>query len=275
MGFSVYISADMEGVAGVVSADSLHPGGSDYTRYRKLMTADVNAAVEGALDAGASEVVVNDAHGSMLNIMIEELHPEASLISGGPGSLGMMQGLDGGFSCALLVGYHSMPGGKGLFASGFSGVRALFLNGRPAGEGDVSAMIAAYFDVPVVMASGDQCVIAELRESVAQVEGAVVKRSLGKHSARCFPLPLARNAIRHAARAGCMRARQFTPRFISRPVTLEVEFFSEDAVQRAAVLPSAEVVKPATLRFSACSPLDAWGLLSTALLLGSAQDRLC
>lgn len=274
MGFRVYISADMEGVSGVVSAGGLSPRGSDYARYRGFMTADVNAAVDGALDAGASEVVVNDAHGSMCNILIEELHPEASLISGASYELGMMRGIDEGFSCAFLVGYHSMSSGKGLFSGSFSGVRELYLNGRPAGEGDVSAMIAAHFGVPVVMTSGDDHAVGEIIESVGLIEGAVVKHTLGLQSARCLPLCAARDAIRRAARRACARVEKATARPAPRPATLEVEFSCEDLAERASVIPSVEPLGRARLRFSARDALDAWRVFSAVLRLGGEQ-RLC
>ncbi len=139
----VYVSVDMEGISGVSGSDQLSPGGSEYGRSRKLMAEDANAAIRGALAAGATDVVVNDSHGGQRNLLPEDLHPAARLISHSFKRYGMMEGLDESFDAVLFIGYHAKAGSPGgLFAHTGSGVvRDLQINGRSVGEGGMNALL--------------------------------------------------------------------------------------------------------------------------------------
>lgn len=273
MGGKVYISADMEGVTGVVSIDDVLAGRLNYERFRHLMTLDVNAAVEGVLEAGASEVLVNDSHGGMTNILLEELHPSATLISGVHKPLYMMEGIDESFECAMFVGYHSMVGGRGILSHTFSGASRVLLNGRPTSEGEVNAMIAGSMGVPVTMASGDQYTISELKEVLGDLEGAVVKYAIDRYSARCLHPSITRGIIKEAARKGYMKAGNAKPYTIRAPVTFEFEFLQPSMAARAAYLPFVQQLDPRTVKVSAQDPIDAWRLFWSALLLGRSAER--
>ena len=155
----VYISVDMEGIAGVVHESQTDPTtptfAAEYARFRRLMTAEANAAVEGALAAGATRALVNDSHWFMRNLLAEELHEAAELVSGDPKPRSMMQEIDqpGGFDAALCIGYHARAGTRNAildhtYADRIHEVR---LNGKPVGELGLNAALAGVHGVPVAL----------------------------------------------------------------------------------------------------------------------------
>ena len=176
----VYISVDMEGISGINGDNQTSPTGSEYARARKLMAEDANAAIRGAFDGGATDVLVNDSHGFQRNLLPEDLDPRARLISHTFKRYGMMEGLDETFDAVIFVGYHAKADApRGLFAHTGSGiVRDLQINGRSVGEGGMNAALAAWYGVPVVAVSGDDVAVAEVTESVPGVRGAIVKRAI-------------------------------------------------------------------------------------------------
>src|SRR5687768_3319108 len=167
-GKRVYISVDMEGISGVNGDDQTSAGQPEYGRARKLMAEDTNAAIRGAFEGGATDVLVNDSHGGQRNLLPEDLDQRARLISHSFKRHGMMEGLDDSFDAVIFVGYHAKADApRGLFAHTGSGVvRDLQINGRSVGEGGMNAALAAYYGVPVVSVSGDDVAIAEVKESV-------------------------------------------------------------------------------------------------------------
>src|SRR2546426_5094855 len=166
----VYISVDMEGIAGVVDESQTDPAppafAAEYGRFRRLMTAEANAAVEGALAAGATRVLVNDSHWFMRNLLAEELHQAAELVSGDPKPRSMVQDIDRGFDAALFIGYHARAGTRNAildhtYADRVHDVR---LNGKPVGELGLNAALAGVHGVPVALVSGDSAVATEAKE---------------------------------------------------------------------------------------------------------------
>ncbi|HZM26289.1 MAG TPA: M55 family metallopeptidase, partial [Gemmatimonadales bacterium] len=158
----VYISVDMEGIAGVVHEDQTNPVdprcAAEYARFRKLMTGEANAAVEGALAGGASQVVVNDSHWEMRNLLPEDLHEAAELLSGGPKRLSMLEGIEADFDAAVFIGYHAKAGTAGaiLDHTMMDAIRDVRLNGRSMGELGLNAALAGAHGVPVALVSGDR-----------------------------------------------------------------------------------------------------------------------
>ena len=157
----VFISADMEGVAGVVDLTQVRQNGPDYETSRTLFTGEVNAAIQGAFDAGATEVVVNDSHGTHTNLLPEQLDPRAALIRGRPKLFGMVQGLDSTFEAAVLVGYHARASTmNAVLDHTYSlNIRGGRVNGTELGEFGLSAAVAGHHGVPVVCVSGDEAVV--------------------------------------------------------------------------------------------------------------------
>jgi D-amino peptidase len=199
----IYISADMEGITGVVDAGDVQPGGADYERGRVMMTEDVNAAVRGALAAGATGILVNDAHGPMRNILPDQLHPAAQLIRGRPKPMGMLEGLDDSFDAALCVGYHARAGTLGVLSHSFMGheIEDMWLDDRPAGEIGLTHATAAALGVPIVLLTGDDTACAEAADWDPAVRTVPVKKARDRFAAELRPVTEAREEIEKAAAA--------------------------------------------------------------------------
>jgi len=241
----VYISVDMEGVAGVVHEDQTNPTdprcAADYDRFRRLMTAEANAAVQGALDAGATRVLVNDSHWTMRNLVAEDLNEAAELVSGGPKPRSMMEGIDGGFEAALCIGYHARAGTRNAIVDHTYADRVLDarLNGRSVGELGLNAALAGTFDVPVVLVSGDAALAAEAHDLLGEdITTVIVKEAVGRHAAKSLAPAVACRRIREAAAKALKRkkTRRFT---IEAPITLEVDFSKTVEADMAEITPGA------------------------------------
>ena len=251
-GLKVYISADMEGVVGVVTGDQLGPGGFEYGRFRAFMTAEVNAAIQAARDAGATEIVVSDSHGNGENLLIEDLPSDIELIRSWPRPLMMMEGIDSTFDAAIFIGYHtSTTNTQGVRAHTISSANltAVRINGVEMLEASINAAIAGDFGVPVVMISGDDAVVEEARRVVGDMEGAVVKHSLGFHSARTIMPEAAYTLIGERVRAALGRLDDFEPYRMEGPVELEISFKNYMPAEVMAYLPNVERVDAHTIRF--------------------------
>ena len=209
-GKKVYISVDMEGISGVVGDDQTSAGQPEYGRSRKLMAEDANAAIRGAFDGGATEVVVNDSHGSQRNLLPEDLDPRARLISHSFKRHGMVEGLDETFDAVIFVGYHAKADSpRGLFAHTGSGVvKDVQVNGRSAGEGGLNTLMAQWYGVPVVMISGDDVAVEQQKEWTPNVRGVVVKRAINMRAVEARPLAEARREIQAAAKEAVAGSRK-------------------------------------------------------------------
>ncbi len=223
----VFISADMEGVAGAVTADQLGPTGFEYERFRGFMTDEVLAAIQGARDAGATTVVVADAHGNGENLLIEKLPDDVTVIRSWPRPLGMMEGIDSTFGAAVFIGYHTATTSTtGVRAHTLSSatLTAVALNDIAMPEAGISAAIAGHFGVPVVAISGDDAAVAEAQTLLGRIEGAVVKRAISFHSAATVTPVAAQALIRGKVKAGIERRGELRPYVLEKPVRLDVTF---------------------------------------------------
>lgn len=270
----VYVSSDIEGVAGVVAPEHTVPsGGVEYQRARKLMTAEVNAAVRAAFDAGAAEVWVNDAHGPNTNLLVEELDERVELITGKPKAFNMVHGVDQGFDAALFLGYHARTGtAEAVLDHAYLGSVGydMRLNGVPCGEFALNAMLTGAHGVPVVAVSGDDKVVAEARALLPRIEAAVVKHALSRTAARTLTPTAARSAIAGAVRrglAGDRRLDALTPP--AAPYALEVTFLRSAMADVAAVMPGAERLDGRTVRWTGDDYLEVFRACRALLLLGS------
>lgn len=269
----VFISADMEGATGVTGWDDVGPGKQPYERFRKLLTGDVNAAIEGALEAGATEVLVNEAHDGMRNILIEELNPGARMISGFRGKrLCMMEGIDEGFDAVFLVGYHARAGTDAAILNHtlFLSVHNFRINGIPVGEAGISAALAGHYDVPVVLVTGDDKVATEARALLGIVSTAVVKEGISRYSAKCLTPEESGARIRQAAKEALgMAAETYKPEF---PVKLDVEFTSPDMAATASTVPGVVRERPRTVSHTAEDFLGAWSVIFPAMMLATTAE---
>ncbi|MFQ3587111.1 MAG: M55 family metallopeptidase [Fimbriimonadaceae bacterium] len=268
----VYISADIEGVTGLVSWSQCgRPDGNhfDYRWARERMTADVNAAIRGAVDAGATSVVVKDSHGNSKNLILSDLDPIAELVSGhGSGTDGMMMGIDDTFDCALLIGYHAMAGTlHGIMEHTISGrVHRSWINGMPAGEIAFSAGVAGQYGVPVVAVSSDAAGCAEAAALIPDVSTATVKFGFGRYMGRCLPASETEKVIRLAAADGVHRAKQIKPWTPESPVTFRIEFNRTEEADMAAKLVRSLRIDAYTVEFRSDSYEEAhraaWNIIT-------------
>jgi D-amino peptidase len=223
----IYISADMEGVVGVVTAEQLGPQGFEYQRFREFMTQEVNAAIEAAFGAGATEIVVSDSHGNGQNLLIEKLPKNILLVRAWPRPLMMMQGIDDTFAGAIFLGYHSgTTNPQGVRAHTISSARLadVRLNNVSVPEAGINAAIAGHFNVPVIMISGDDIAVKETAALLGNVEGAVVKWASGFHSAKTLMPEAAYQLIREKVKRAIGRIKDFKPYKLTTPIRLDVRF---------------------------------------------------
>jgi D-amino peptidase len=264
-GLKVYISADMEGIAGVVTADQLGPEGFEYGRFREFMTASVLAAIDGAREAGATEFVVSDSHGNGESLLIDKFPDDVTIVRSWPRPLGMMEGIDSTFDAVMFVGYHAAttnPHGVRAHTISSAHYAALKLNGIAVPEAGISAAIAGHFGVPVVMISGDDIAVAEAQQLIDRnIAGAVVKRAIGFHSA-ATRTPQAGNAIiRAQAKAGVERRAQIKPWVLKKPVQFDLTFKNYRPAEVMALLPIIQRTDAHSIHFEGKDMLEVSRLL--------------
>ena len=260
-GKKVFISADMEGISGIAGSDQLSAAGAEYGRSRKMMADDVNAAARGARAGGASVIVVNDSHGTMRNLRLEDLDPDVRLISHSFKRSGMMEGLDETFDAVLFVGYHAKAGHPGgLFAHTGSGVvRDVRVNGTSMGEGGLNTNVAAWYGVPVVLVTGDDVAVKQVAEIATEAKTVAVKRAINPRAAELRPFKEVHADIERAARDGVSGAKKFAPRRTRYRV--EVQFQDVAIPEVAENLPGMERPAPDTIAFSQDSMPKAYTLI--------------
>ncbi len=248
----VYISVDMEGVAGVVTDDQLGPEGFEYERFRRFMTDEALAAVRAATAAGATEVLVSDSHGNGESLLIEAFPREVRIVRSRPRHGGMMAGLDASFAAALFVGYHAST-------TSLHGVRAhtisskhftrLALNGKPVTEAAFNAAYAGDFGVPVIVAAGDDVAVAEIRATLGELATVITKTALGFHAAATLtPAEACERIYAGVTQAMSQRAAR-RPYRIAHPVQLELSFKNYTPVEMLSYLRTVERVDSHTVRF--------------------------
>jgi D-amino peptidase len=265
----VFISVDMEGIAGVV--DTTETGaGPDYDWARRLMTEEANAAVRGVLKGQPdSRVTVADAHGSFRNILPELLDAPARLIRGKPRPLWMMAGVDADADAAFLIGYHGRAGtDRSVLAHTYGDAIAdLRLNGRSVGEVGLNAAMAGHFGVPVVLVTGDESVRNEVADLLPAAVTVVVKRPLGFNAAESPTPEEARRLIEEAAAAAVSRVDTVPPFVVDGPVEVAIDLAGPAGVDRVLTLPRLEWEGGRTVTYRADDILEAAQAVRTVLAL--------
>jgi len=236
----LFISVDMEGVTGVIQPAQLGPTGFEYGQAREWVTGEVNAAIEAARAAGVTDFVVCDSHGNAQNILIDKLPNDVRIVRGFPRPLEMMQGIDASFDGVLLIGYHASEWNVDAVRShtiSSGRLLGIKLNGAFVMEAVFNAAIAGQFGVPVLFVSGDRTAVDELRKTLPQVEGVVVKEPFGFHSAMTVTPARGRQLIADGVGRAIRNAATTSPYKLKTPIDLEVGFkFTPDA-ERAAYIP--------------------------------------
>jgi D-amino peptidase len=269
----VYISADMEGIAGVVSWEQVLEGSPEYARTVTLMMREVNAAVEGAVLGGADEVLVNDSHATMRNLPIDELHPRSSLVSGNLKPFSMVQGVEAGYDLALFLGYHAAVGSSCAICDhsySSSSVFSISLNGSAMSETGINAALCGHFGVPVAMVTGDETTVVQARQLLGDLETVVTKQALSRFSAICRHPAAVREEIQQKARRAVEERERFHPYRLEPPIDLEVVMAHSGKADLAELLPGSRRLGGRTVAFRAEDMPLAFRALQAFLLLARA-----
>ncbi len=263
----VFVSVDLEGVAGIVDWDQCVAGGGDYPHGRELLLGEVNAAIEGALAAGATGILVNDAHSVMRNLPPERLAGRASYLSGRHKPLYMMQGLDPSYGVVLFVGYHAAMPTPGVLSHTYNprAITDVRLNGTMAGESGLNALVAQHHGVPVAVVTGDQYVGPEAEPFCPAVTAVPVKESLSRFAAQSLHPETARERIRDGV-AAALRAPPAPPA-IALPATVEVDFASPDMAEQATWIRGVRRAARRTVVFTDDEPLRLYRTFITLVYL--------
>jgi D-amino peptidase len=270
----VYISVDMEGIAGISHPDPTSRGDSGYAAAVDLMVGEANAAIEGALAGRATEILVNDSHGGMFNLRPADLNPAARVLQGQKAwSMVAGAGPDAGFDVALFVGYHARAGHpRGTIAHTYSGRPTLSkLNGRPVGETGLNAAVLGAWGIPVGLVAGDDALAEEVAEWLPWAERVIVKTAAGGNAAASLHPKVARDLVRSGAERAVRRAAagELQPLVVPPPVVVEVDYRKAVAADYAAMLPGAERVGDRGVRFEAPDAVTAYrGFLVGVRLAG-------
>lgn len=270
-GLKVFISVDMEGVAGVVAGDQVSTDGKDYHMARMWTTREANAAIKGALDAGATEIVVNDSHGQMRNIIADELNPAARLITGSPKPLGMMQGIDDTFDAAVFIGYHARAGTiDGVLDHTYFGaaVYSLRINDLEVGESELNAIIAGHFGVPVVMIAGDRAVCIQVREILGpNIITTEVKEGIGRTAANTLVPSEAQKKIREKTRIAIENRHDIEPFLLLSPYRFQIDFLYSYQAAAAELVPGVERIAARTVVYTQDDFIEGFRLFRALLSL--------
>jgi D-amino peptidase len=261
----VYISIDLEGVAGIATFDQIVRGGHGYPRAQRLMTGEANAAIAGVFDAGADQVLVNDSHGTMDNLLQDELDPRARLLIGAPKLDCMAEGLSSDHDIALFIGYHAAAGAPGVLAHTFcSHFLEVRLNGAPVSEAEVNALQAAALGVPVGLVTGDDVICALVSDRLPGAWTVPVKTAHGYSAADSLSPAEAGRQIRAAAAASVSGAGKLRPARVPAALLVDIDMPNALAAEFGAVVPGVERVGDRTLRYDAGSPREIVGFIMVA-----------
>jgi D-amino peptidase len=265
----IYVSVDMEGVAGIADWAQCLAGGDDYALGRELLLGEVNAAIDGALAAGATEILVNDSHSVMRNLPPGALRGRAQYLSGRFKPRYMMQGLDESFDACLFLGYHAAIATPGVLSHTYNprAIAGARLNGVTTGEAGLNALVAQHFAVPVAVITGDQHVGPEAAPFCPGIVHVPVKESVSRYAARHLHPEDAREAIHAAVHDALSLVDDFEPPSIALPATLEVDLANPDMAEQATWLRGMSRVDDRTVTVTDDDPLRLFGTFVTLVYL--------
>jgi D-amino peptidase len=255
----VFISFDMEGVAGIVDWSQCMGPGAAYETGCRLLLGEVNAAIDGAASGGADEIICNDSHGTMNNLDPEALHGQASYVSGRHKPLYMMQGMDASVDAIFMIGYHgSISGESSVLSHTYNPgvISHVELNGIPVGESGINALVAMAYQAPVALITGDSHTIADAGPFLPEVEQVVVKESITRMAAASMHPEAARSAIAAGARRAAQRAAKIPAPAIRVPARLDIHTLTADMAEVASWVRGAERTGVRTVSIEGDDPLE-------------------
>lgn len=274
----VYISVDAEGISGIFKLSQTVPGQPDYGFCRSMMINDVNAAIRGAFNAGATEVVVNDAHNLGDNIQIDKMDSRAKLISGTDRPLSMMEGIDRGFDAVLMVGYHSSKGDKGVIShTYFYNLVEATINKVPVGEYQINGLLAGYFNTPLVFISGDHELVNHAVKNVPGIYSTITKEAIGGHSAMCYHPDVTQKSIEENVEKALRNYKKDNIKPLTLgtdKIELEIQFPTIGNAGYASDIPGFELIKPNRVRLVADNYLDMFKSFYNAIRLAASFSEM-
>lgn len=269
----VLISADMEGVTGVTWPDDVEPGTARWAYFRQMLTGDVNAAIAGFFEAGATEVTVNEAHATMRNLLLDALDERAVALTGRNKPYGMMQGIGDDVNAVAFIGYHAGAGRQGVLAHTYLGTTILdvLINGRQASEGMMNALLAAEFGVPVVLVTGDDAACGDAAGWAPDAERIPVKFCVDRYTARCLP-PARTATLIHDAAVRSLAGLHNPPQPTG-PFTYEVEFDAANPVTAVTGIPGVRQTAERQVSFTLPTMAEAIRCFRAVSVLASASTE--
>jgi len=258
----IFISVDMEGIGGIGTGKMTNGAGKDYATGRALMTAEVNTVVEAIFEQGPAEILVNDSHGDMQNLLHTQLDPRVTYIQGNIKPLGMVQGLDGSFDGAIFLGYHARAGTDGGFLAhtGSGSVKGLWLNGVEVGEGGLNAHYAGSHGVPILVAAGD-ATFAEQFGALVQTRTVTTKEAIGYQVARLLHPEVVRDRLREATREALANLDSATPLQVSDPINIRMRFASTTRADVLQAIPGMRRIDGTSVEYDAKDMTEAYQLI--------------
>lgn len=266
----VYISVDMEGIAGVVEPKQTGYNGKDYDKARKWLTGEVNAVIEAAIECNAGKIMVNDTHADMSNVLIDELNPRATIISGHHKPLIMMEGIEKGFDAVALVGYHGRMGTQGAVIDHTMWgriVSELRINNRPFGETGISALIAGYYKTPVVLVCGDDKTVKEARQFLGRVETVAVKRGITRYCAESLHPEEAQRRIKETAQRAFTNIKLFKPFVLPGQLKLCIRFTNAGMADEASIIPGVKRLDALRVEYKARNILELFSMTMVMIMM--------
>jgi D-amino peptidase len=266
----IIISADMEGASGVTWTADVQVGTDQWQRFRNMFTSDVNAAIAGLYAGGATDVLVNEAHSSQRNILLEDLDTRARMLTGRHKPLSMMQGIDSGVDGVVFLGYHTGAGAEGVLSHTYlpNQITGVWLDGAHASEGRLNAALAAEHGVPVLLVTGDDLTCEDAGSYAPDARTVAVKECVSRYAAICLPPTVTAAAIEEAARAGMARAGSFAGSVSGHRI--EVEFDAAHLAAAAAVVPTVEQLDVRRVGFDAATMTDAMKAFKVVTAIASS-----
>ena len=254
----ILISADMEGATGVTWPGDVAPGTEQWQRCRAMFTSDVNAAIAGFFDGGADVVLVNEAHSTMRNLLLERLDPRAAMLTGRHKDLSMVEGIQhGDVDGVAFVGYHAAAGAEGVLAHTYlaNSITSIRVNGVRASEGLLNSYVAAQYGVPIVLVTGDDRTCADAAGYAPDAPAVAVKECVSRYAAICRPPEVTADAIRVAASRGAALAGRLAPAPDADYLT-EIEVDAAQLAQAAAIVPGVRRTGDRTVEYRSTTGSD-------------------
>ncbi|MCE7996250.1 MAG: M55 family metallopeptidase [Roseivirga sp.] len=258
----IFISVDMEGIGGIGTPKMVSSSGKDYALGRKLMTAEVNAVVEAIFEQGDAEILVNDSHGDMQNLLHVELDPRVEYLQSNIKPLGMVQGLDASFDAVIFIGYHTRAGTENGFLShtGSGSVKGLWINGTEVGEGGLNAHFAGALGVPVILASGDKAFAEQIQE-LFPIKTVSTKEAVGSSAARMIHPEKVRELLKAQTKAALRGLSKAKPLTVKEPTTFRIKLASPTHADVVMSIPGMKRIDGFTIEYEAESMDSAYRMI--------------